>query len=139
VTHPAFIRLPSGSYLRFDDALDDARMLTALSRRIRRRLDERLAQDGVAVTVQERPRQFAAYWWFISQVEQSLARRLAVQEAERLMGLGANTPPKPVLLTESEVRLALQLMGQGGIRHEDGYGLRRLSVKQVRERYSLPD
>jgi hypothetical protein len=139
VTYPAFIRLPSGSYLRFEDALDDPRMLTALLRRVRRRLDERLTQDGVAVTVQKRPREFAAYWWLINQLEQSLQRRSAVQAAESLMGLRDDVAQRPVLLTETEMRRELEAMGQTGIRHEDGYGLQRLSVDEARELYALHD
>ena len=139
VTHPAFIRLPSGSYLRFEDALDDPRMLTALLRRVRRRLDERLTQDGVAVAVQKRPREFAAYWWFINQLEQSLQRRSAVREAENVMGLREDTTAAPLLLTETEMRRELEEIGQIGVRHEDGYGLQRLSIDEAREAYSLHD
>ena len=139
VTYPVFIRLPSGSYLRFEDALDDPRMLTALLRRVRRRLDERLTQDGVAVAVQKRPREFAAYWWFINQLEQALQRRSAVWEAESVMGLREDADAAPLLLTEAEMRGELEAMGQTGIRHEDGYGLKRLSIDEARETYLLHD
>ena len=139
VTHPAFIRLPSGSYMRFEDAMNDPRMLTALMRRVRRRLDERLTQDGVAITVQKRPREFAAYWWFINQLERSLQRREAVREAESLMGLRFDVAQKPALLNETQMRLELEAMGQTGIRHEDGYGMKYLSVEQVRDAYPADD
>jgi hypothetical protein len=137
VTYPVFIRLPSGSYLRFDDALDDERMLTALLRRVRRRLDERLTQDGVAVSVQKRPREFAAYWWFVNQLEQAQQRRAAVQAAETVMGYRDGTAAGPVLLNESDMRRELEAMGQSGVRHEDGYGLRRLSIEEARLTYGL--
>lgn len=139
VTHPAFIRLPSGSYLRFEDALDDPRMLTALLRRVRRRLDERLTQDGVAVAVQKRPREFAAYWWLITQLEHAQQRREAVREAENVMGLASDSRGRPVLLTEVEMRRELDAMGQSGVRHEDGYGIKRLTVDQARADYALTE
>jgi hypothetical protein len=139
VTYPAFIRLPSGSYLRFDDAVDDERMLMALLRRVRRRLDERLTQDGVAVTVQKRPREFAAYWWFVNQLEQALQRRSAVQAAETLMGFRNGANAAAVLLTETEMRRELEAIGQSGVRHEDGYGVHSLSIEQARETYDLHD
>lgn len=133
VTYPAFIRLPSGSYMRFEDAMEDSRMLTALQRRVRRRLDERLTQDGVAVAVQKRPREFAAYWWFVNQLEQALQRRAVVREAREIMGLGENAyPGPPALLSETEMRRELDAMGQAGIRHEDGYGIKRLSIDEAR-------
>jgi hypothetical protein len=139
VTYPAFIRLPSGSYLRFEDALNDERMLTALLRRVRRRLDERLTQDGVAVTVQKRPREFAAYWWFVNQLDLALERRSAVQAAETVMGFRDGASATPVLLTESEMRRELEAIGQSGVRHEDGYGILSLSIEQARATYDLHD
>jgi hypothetical protein len=137
VTYPAFIRLPSGSYLRFEDALNDERMLTALLRRVRRRLDERLTQDGVAVTVQKRPREFAAYWWFVNQLDQALERRSAVQAAETVMGFRDGASATPVLLNESEMRRELAAIDQAGVRHEDGYGILSLSIEEARLKYGL--
>jgi hypothetical protein len=112
-------------------------MLTALARRVRRRLDERLTQDGVAVSVQKRPREFAAYWWLIYQLEQALPRRSAVREAEALMGLREGSEAPPVLLDETEMRRELEAMGQGGIWHEDGFGLQRLSIDEMRATFGL--
>ncbi len=123
--------------MRFDDAINDPRMLTALQRRVRRRLDERLTQDGVAVTVQKRPREFAAYWWFVNQLEQSLNRKDAVQEAEKLMGFGGPERERPELLSEVQMRRELDAIGQSGVRHEDGYGIKRLSIDEVRQAYVL--
>ncbi|MGE0056693.1 MAG: hypothetical protein AB7T32_01785 [Dehalococcoidia bacterium] len=139
VTHPVFIRLPTGTYMRFEDALEDPRMLTALLRRVRRRLDQRLTEDGVGVTVQKRPREFAAYWWFVNQLEQALQRRSAVEEAETVMGLRDTQKATPVLLTESEMRRELAELGQIGVLHEDGYGLQRLSIDEARATYDLHD
>jgi hypothetical protein len=139
VTYPAFIRLPSGWYMRFEDAINDPRMLTALARRVRRRLDERLTQDGVAVAVQKRPREFAAYWWLIYQLEQALQRRDAVKEAETVMGYREGKDPPPVLLNESEMRSELEAMDQGGVWHEDGFGQKSLTIDEARAAFGLDD
>ena len=89
--------------------------------------------------MQKRPREFAAYCWFIGHLEHVLQRRSAVREAESLLGFSDGSSPKPVPLTEAQMKLELEAMGQTGIRHEDGFGIKYLSVQQVHDAFPVDD
>lgn len=137
VTYPAFVRLSAGSYVRFEDAAKDARILATLQRRARKRLDEWLTLDSLAAAAQDQPRQFAAYWWFITRVERFLARQEAVREAEAIMGLSSSDSAEATLLSDAEMYLELDAMGQAGVHHDDGHGIRRLTVEEVHRVFAL--